>query len=84
MGRTAIYLHAVVQTGGRIEVPAPPGMREGDELDVVLLTEDRSDAVAHSRSVLEILDSLPRDIAFFKSSQDVDAYVREERDSWEH
>lgn len=83
MGRTAIYLHAVVKPGRRIELIAPDGMREGDELDVVLLTNDQP-GNAPSRTFLDILDALPRNIGFFKSVQEVDAYVRNERDSWEH
>jgi hypothetical protein len=82
MARTAIYLHTVVQPGCRIELAAPPGMLEGDELDVVLLTNDRP-AAAAPRPLLDILDSLPHDIGFFKSAQDADAYIRDERDSWE-
>ena len=81
MGRTAIYLHATVQSGGRIELTAPAGVREGDELDVVLLTGNASKS-SPSRPLLEILDALPRDIGRFKSAQEVDDYVREERDSW--
>ena len=83
MGRTAIYQHAVVQPGGRIELPAPPGLREGDVLDVVLLTPERAVVNPQSESILDILDALPTDIGHFKTAQQVDAYVREERDSWE-
>lgn len=62
---------------------APAGLNAGDELDVVLLTEDREKNVARRQPILDILDSLPGDIGHFKSAQDVDKYVRGERDSWE-
>jgi hypothetical protein len=82
MGRTAIYLHAVVQAG-RIELAAPVGVHDGDEVDVVLLTDSPAGENSPPRSLLEILDSLPHDIGRFTSAHEVDAYVREERDSWE-
>jgi hypothetical protein len=83
MARAAIYLHAVVQPGGRIDLPASAGLREGDPVDVVLLTDDRSVALAPPRSLLEVLDSLPKGIGTFTSSREIDTYVRGERDSWE-
>jgi hypothetical protein len=83
MARTATYLHAIVQPGGRIELAAPAGVRVGERLDVVLLTDDHSADDVRRESVLDILDSLPRDFGHFKSADDVDAYVRGERGSWE-
>ncbi|HET6246466.1 MAG TPA: hypothetical protein VFE47_02120 [Tepidisphaeraceae bacterium] len=82
MGRTAIHLHAVVQHGGKIELDAPPGMQEGDKLEVVLLADDRATVGPPARSILDILDSLPCNIGMFKSAEEADAYLRNERDSW--
>jgi hypothetical protein len=84
MARTAIYLHAVVQAGSKIELTAPAPMREGDEVDIVLLADDGKGENVQTKSVMEILDSLPPDIGIFKSAEEVDAYVRRERDSWDH
>ena len=82
MARTATYVHSVVKPGCRIELMTPPGLSEGDELDVILLTDDVAGA-APRRSLLEVLDSLPKSIGVFKSAQEVDEYIREERGSWE-
>jgi hypothetical protein len=75
-------MHAVVQPGQRIELTAPAGLREGDEVDVVLLTDDASEA-GPPRALLDIIDALPTGIATFKSAKEVDEYVRNERDSWD-
>jgi hypothetical protein len=83
MGKTAIYQHTVVRPGSRIELAAPPGLREGDELDVLLLTNPGADDASERRSLLEILDSLPANAGLFRSAKDVDEYVRTERESWE-
>ncbi len=82
MSKTAVYLHAVVQPGNRIELDAPAGLIPGDELDVVLLTESTVGNRA-SRTVADVLDTIPSGLGGFKSSQEVDAYIRGERDSWE-
>lgn len=82
MARTAIYIHAIVQPGHRIDVAAPAGIEEGDSVGVVILADQRSTAVPRT-SLAEVLDSLPKDIGLFSTAQDADAYVREERNSWE-
>lgn len=83
MGRTATYRRAIVKSGCRIELDAPPGLQEGDELDVLLLTRASATSATPARPIVEILDSLPAGIGMFASAQDADAYVRKERESWE-
>jgi hypothetical protein len=79
MQSTSIRMHTVVLPGGKIELSAPPSMREGDEVDVVVVATSRPAAT----SVLEVLDALPKDVGQLKSADEVDRYVRSERDSWE-
>jgi len=83
MARTAVYIHATVQPGQRINIPAPHGLREGDAVDVVLLSGESSVSPASHPSLAEILDSLPSGTGMFNSAKDVDDYVREERNSWD-
>lgn len=81
MARTATHIQATVQPGLRIEFAAPPGLREGDTVEVLLLCDQNSRK--EKRSVMEILDSLPRGVGTFTSADEVDKYIREERESWE-
>jgi hypothetical protein len=53
MGRTAIYLHANVRAV-RIELAAPVGMHDGDQVDVVLLTDSHAGKHSPRRPLLEI------------------------------
>jgi hypothetical protein len=73
-------MHAIVGAGGKIELSAPSTLREGDEVEVVLMPI--VDSAGHPH-LLDVLDSLPKGLGNFKSAEDVDEYLRTERDSWE-
>lgn len=83
MARTATYIHAIVQPGARIEIPAPPGLSVGDAVDIVLLADEKTPPVTSSQSLADTLNSLPEGIGMFTSASAADAYLRQERDSWE-
>lgn len=71
-------LRTTVQQGGRIEVCAPD-FPVGQEVDVTLQLQPLD---IERRSVLEILAECPGGV-LFKSAEDVDSYIRNERDSWD-
>jgi len=63
---------------GRIEIHAPE-FAEGQVVDVVIQSRPEHD---RNRSVFEILADYPGHV-MFESAEEVDAYIRTERDSWE-
>ena len=65
--------------GGRIEITAPE-LPEGQRVDVIVLIAKPSPAAG--RSVMDVLALAPGH-RVFKTAAEVDAYVREERDSWD-
>jgi hypothetical protein len=81
-GKTAMIagrrLRTKVQPGGRIEVVAtefPVG-------EVVEVTIQAVADEADKPSILEVLAECPGGV-LFKTAEEVDAYIREERDSWD-
>lgn len=78
--QTAIKLTGTVQPGGRVEVSSPQ-LPAGEAVDVIVLFPQ--EAVIARRSVTDILAEAPGHLAF-QSAEEVDAYLREERDAWEH
>jgi hypothetical protein len=76
---TTIRVKTVVQPDGTIEVSAP-GLAPGQEVTVSIETE--GEALAEKRRAADILAELPGHLQF-QTAEEVDAYIREERDSWE-
>lgn len=75
---TVIHTRAVVGPDGTIEIRAPeltPGQQVEVTLEVQLVPEA-------GRHVSEIIKELPGHL-HFETTADVDAYLREVRDSWD-
>jgi len=64
--------------GGRIEIPST-GLPEGREATVRISVEDEPP----KRRISEILADYPGG-QLFKSAEEVDRYIKEERDSWDN
>lgn len=75
---TTLRITTTVQPGGRIEVVAPD-LRVGEPVEV---TVRQVKAAPKRRSVLDILAECPGGV-LFKTAEEVDAYINEERDSWD-
>lgn len=76
---TAIRKEAVVGPDGKIEITAPelsPGQRV-----TVTIEPERVETEA-KRHAIDILNEMPGH-QLFKTVEEVDAYIREERDSWD-
>lgn len=78
--QTAVRVTATVQLGGRVEI-ADPQLPAGKSVDVIVLFQQEADV--SRRSVVEVLAEAPGQLAFH-SAEEVDAYIREERDAWDH
>jgi hypothetical protein len=72
-----LKVRATVLPGKRIEI-ATPDLNEGDVVDVSVTRVGKTKL----RSALEIIESL-EGRRVFKSADEVDRYIREERDSWD-
>jgi len=77
--QTAVKMTATVQSGGRIEI-ADPQLPAGRSVDVIVLFPQEADA--SRRSVVDVLAEAPGQLAFH-DAEEVDAYIREERDAWD-
>jgi hypothetical protein len=78
--QAALRITTRVLPGNRIEITAP-GLTEGAPVDVFLVLPETP--ASPCRSVLEFLDSLPPGPRLFKTSEEADRYLREERDTWD-
>ena len=80
-----------VQAGGKVEVVCPE-LKAGEIVDVVVsaaivpertvVRQSEDEGARPRRSVVDILDEAPGHL-LFKTAQEVDEYIREERDSWD-
>lgn len=69
----------LVQPGGRVEV-VHEQLPAGAAVDVIVLLQ--SPTAGAAPSISEILAKAPGNLAF-QTAEEVDAYVRQERDAWE-
>lgn len=86
-----LHEQVTVQPGGRVELVCPD-LKAGEVVDVVVSAGFESDRSSvgqtgversrRRRSVLDILNEAPGHL-LFKTAQEVDEYIREERDSWD-
>ncbi len=76
--QSALRMTTLVQPGGKIEVTNTQ-LPEGQAVEVIVLLPS---AAVPRRSILEVLAEAPGHLAF-QSADEVDAYLREERDAWE-
>jgi hypothetical protein len=79
MLQTIVRARTVVQSEGQVIV-TDPALRFGDEVEVLILLPDQSPEPR--LSIFDILNSVPGH-RLFKSAEEVDNYIREERESWD-
>ena len=72
-----IHQRVTVQAGGRVEFDCPE-LEPGEIVEVTVLR----DPAAPRRSAVDILAEAPGN-RLFQTAAEVDAYIREERMSWE-
>ncbi|NEX18498.1 MAG: hypothetical protein C1943_18340 [Halochromatium sp.] len=65
-------------------IPVPSRYRawHGRRVKVILLSEEAPESTTVPRSAIEILAQTPKH-RLFKSADDVDHYIRSERDQWD-
>jgi hypothetical protein len=77
---TEVCVKTIVLPGGKIEISTPE-LIPGKHATVVVTIEDNEPA--QQPHVIDILTALPGH-QLFHSAEEVDAYMHEERDSWEN
>jgi hypothetical protein len=75
---TAIRKEAVVGPDGKIEITAPE-LAPGQKVQLIVWPVPSEQDKRH---VIDIIKDLPGG-RLFKTAEEVDAYIREERDSWD-
>lgn len=75
----AVHIKTTILPGGKIEISAPE-LPSGKQADVFVVIEGKEPA--KQRRALDILAEAPGH-RLFQTAEEVDAYIREERDSWE-
>ncbi len=78
--QTAVRLETTILPGHRLEVSSPE-LPEGANVEVIVMLPAIS--ALPRWSMLDFLATLPPGPLLFKTAEDADRYVREERDSWE-
>ncbi|HEY7975375.1 MAG TPA: hypothetical protein VID72_08545 [Ktedonobacterales bacterium] len=77
---TILHITTTVQPDGSIEIHAP-GLVPGQQVTVSIDTSD-DDGVRTGPHVIDIITALPGH-RVFNTADEVDAYIREERDAWD-
>jgi hypothetical protein len=76
---TEVRVKTIVLPGGKIEISTPE-LIPGQHATVVVTIEDNEPA--QQPHDIDILTALPG-LQLFHNAEEVDAYIHEERDSWE-
>jgi len=76
---TQVCVRTVVLPGGKIEISTPELILERRATVVVMIEDNETIEQAH---VIDILKMLPGH-RLYQSAEEVDTYIREERDAWE-
>ena len=77
---TEVRIKTVVLPGGKIEISTPE-LIPGRRATVVITIEDNE--AAEQAHVIDIIKILPGH-RLYQSAEEIDAYIREERDAWEN
>src|SRR5579884_1285248 len=78
--QTALRMETTVLPGHRLEISAPE-LPEGAKVEVIVVLPEKP--VPTRRSMLEFLATLPPGPLLFKTPEEANRYLQEERDSWE-
>lgn len=76
----ALHIKTKILPGNKIEIQIPEAA-VGDEVDVFVILPEKT--ASQRDSVLETIEEI-RSKRLFKSSEDIDKKLQEERDSWDN
>ena len=78
--QTALRMETTILPGHRLEISAPE-LPEGVKVEVIVVLPAPIEPV--HRSMLEFLATLPPGPLLFKTPEEANRYLQEERDSWD-
>ena len=80
---TVIHTRAVVGPDGSIEIRAPE-LTPGQEVEITIEAQatEPEEEPEEKKHAIDILRNLPGHLVF-QTAEEVDDYIREERDSWD-
>ncbi len=78
--QNTLRMETTVLPGHRLEVTAPE-LPEGAKVEVIVVLPET--AVPARRSMLEFLATLPPGPLLFKTPEEANRYLQEERNSWQ-
>jgi hypothetical protein len=76
---TILHIDTTVQPDGSVHVPVP-GLQPGQRVSVAITPANEE--TRNGPSVIDFITALPGH-RLFHTAEEVDDYIREERDSWE-
>lgn len=80
--QAAMHLKTTVLPDGKIEL-TDLKLPVGKLVDIFVIFPDSPDITTTPRSAIDILSEAPGK-RLFKTAEEVDAYIKEERESWEN
>jgi hypothetical protein len=78
--QSALRLETTILPGHRIEITSPE-LPEGARVEVIVVLPEQPQRPR--MSMLEFLETLPPGPLLFKTPEEANRYLQEERDSWE-
>lgn len=79
--QTALRMTTTVHADGKVEFIVPQAAQEETLEIIVLFPEHRLAAARPKRSAMDILNDAPGN-RLFRTADDVDVYLEEERNAW--
>ena len=79
---TALRIETTILPGKRIEI-SDPKLPEGAKVEVIVLVPETTQPQAEFDSALDFLESLPPGPRAFKTWEEYDHHLQEERNSWD-
>lgn len=80
--QAALHISTQVLPGQKIEIQVPDAAI-GDTVDVFVILSEKQKPESKRRSVLDLIEQI-RSKKQFRSAEDIDKQIQEERESWDN
>lgn len=77
----ALYLKTQVLPGHRIEIE-DSNLSEGETVDIFIVTSPKTEQ--NQSSVIDIIEEIRSHRTSFKTVEEIDQYIQQERSSWDN